>query len=371
MNFKKIIFFISAFFSLINAVAQTTVVDSILINGIWRNYRLFLPTNFNSSQHLPLVFNFHGYGSNALEQEAYSGFDSVADTARVIVCYPNGLANAWNVTSLNSGDVLLVDELITQLQNEYNINLNRVYSTGLSNGGFMSNLLGCRLANRIAAIAPVAGTNLPAIQDSCLPSRFVPVLYIHGTSDAIVNYNGAIGYSSAAQVMDLWSELNNCSPITDTVLLPDISPNDLCRAERISWQNCDSNKHVVHYRIIDGGHTWPGAPFIIGVTNQDIVASQIIWEFFNQHSLNTDVEELSALEKTRIYPNPFNNFLDIELYNSSKSIIEIFSADGRLVQSSIFNEININLDVSHLLSGFYFLKIHQDNQNGTFKVVKI
>ncbi len=366
-QFNLVVFILISFYY---SQAQTTITDSIMHNGAWRNYRLFLPSGFNASSHLPLVLNFHGYGSNALEQEAYTGFDNVADTGHFILCYPNGLNNAWNIVNANSPDIQFVDTLITVLYNQYNIDLNRVYSTGLSNGGFLSNLLGCTLSNRIAAIAPVAGTNVPIVQNSCSPSRRIPVLYIHGDADPIVNYFGTSGTVSAADLVDLWTGLNYCSMMPDTFLMPDVSTSDNSRAERISWHNCDGGVEVVHYRILNGGHTWPGVPFIIGTTNQDIVASSIIWEFFNRHALNIGINENENSIISNFSSNPVTSTLHLQLKNPSPSLLSIFSSDGRFIKSTMHHTEKIEMNLS-LSPGIYFLKIVQNGKTENFRFVKL
>ena len=368
---KKIISFTFFIITFSSIQSQTTTIDSIFYDGLWRNYRLFLPNGFNTISQHPLVFNLHGYGSNAFEQEIYSGFDAVADTANVIVCYPNGLNNSWNAFNRSPDDIGFIDTLITVLQNKYNINLNRLYSTGMSNGGFMSNYLACELSHRFAAIAPVAGTNSLFVQTNCSPSRHVPVLYIHGTADATVPYSGSTFFVSASEFMNLWSNINGCSTNIDTTLLSDISISDQCRAERITWHDCDSNKQVIHYRIIDGGHTWPGSPFIIGITNQDFNASAVIWNFFNQFSLTTDIDNIPVQTNIVISQNPFTSFIDISLPTSSKSTIFIYSSDGRLVQSSEHAESKIHLLEDQLSAGFYFLKIYQNNYSKTIRILKV
>src|SRR4028119_1806215 len=83
------------------ASAQTTIIDSIQSGGIWRNYRLYLPANYNANTTpRPLILNLHGLGSNALEQENYGDFRPIADTAGFLTVAPNGtrsvFAQYWN-----------------------------------------------------------------------------------------------------------------------------------------------------------------------------------------------------------------------------------------------------------------------------------
>ena len=355
----------------VQLTAQTTVVDSFTYEGVWRNYRIFLPNGFSTSIQHPLVFNLHGYTSNAIQQELYSGFNTIADTANVVVCYPNGINNAWNIVGGFPNDVGFIDTLITVLNNQYNINLNRVYSTGLSNGGFLSNLLGCNLANRIAAIAPVAGTNVPLIHNSCSPSRQVPVLYIHGDADAIVNYNGSSGYVSAADLMNLWSTIGGCSLVTDTLLIPDISLTDFCSAEKITWHDCDSTIRVIHYKVLGGGHTWPGSSLIIGTTNQDFNASGIIWDFFSQYDLLTNSNEFISRDKIIVSPNPFQSEFQIKLPYSIESLVNIYSTDGKLIHQNRYSKEQFKLSMDLLKPGIYQLIVEYGKRKESIRIIKM
>jgi polyhydroxybutyrate depolymerase len=334
--------------------SQVTVIDSVYFNNTWRNYRLHLPTGFSTQNSLPLVFNFHGYGSNALEQELYTQFDNVADTGNFLVCYPNGLNNAWNILGGQPDDVGFVDTLIYIFSSAYNINPLRVYATGMSNGGFFSNLLACQMSDKIAAIAPVAGSNVTFIQAACNPNRKIPVLYIHGTADSTVFYNGGTGYVSAADLLQFYVTLNGCAT-SDTTRITNSSTTDGCTADKIVWHGCDSSKRVIHYRINGGGHTWPGSVIDIGVTNRDFNASGVIWNFFNQYSLSIGVDEIPD-ENISVYPNPFDKTITIDFTEPNFSAM-IYSIDGRLLHS--FDKLSgkNTIEVDDLTTGYYLLKI--------------
>jgi polyhydroxybutyrate depolymerase len=346
------------FFQLsLSAFSQTTVIDSFQYGGQWRNYRLFIPSGYAIGTSLPLVFNFHGYGSNAIEQELYTQFDIVADTGNFLVCYPNGINNSWNIIGGTPDDAGFTNTLIDIFHSEYNINLNRVYATGLSNGGFFSNYLACFMSDKIAAIAPVAGTNIVTIQNSCNPGRLVPILYIHGTADGTVDYNGTVAYVSASTLLNFWANHNGCDNIPDTSKVTNISTTDLCTAEVIRWPDCDSNKQVVHYRIINGGHTWPGAPVNIGVTNNDFNASGVIWNFFNQYSLLSGVNEIRKSTVT-VFPNPFTTEINVELDPAKQYSIQLFTAEGRQIMSYEKVKEKILINGKNLAAGYYFLKLN-------------
>ena len=144
--------------------AQVTVVDSIFSGGMYRNYRIYIPSIYTGTAARPLIINMHGYTSNALQQQFYSNFEPIADTANFLMVYPNGTFTGtvqfWNagISSAGVNDISFLSNLIDSLKAQYNIDLNRVYSTGMSNGGFMSHTLACELSNRITAIASVTGS---------------------------------------------------------------------------------------------------------------------------------------------------------------------------------------------------------------------
>jgi len=162
----KFFFSLTLLFSVLqmNAVAQQTISDSISHDGMTREYILYVPANYTGTEEVPLLFNFHGYTSNATEQMWYGDFRSIADTAGFIIIHPEGTEDGTGTTHFNVGwggstvdDVSFTEALIDSISAEYTINQDRIYSTGMSNGGFMSFKLACELSDRIAGIASVTG----------------------------------------------------------------------------------------------------------------------------------------------------------------------------------------------------------------------
>jgi polyhydroxybutyrate depolymerase len=235
--------------------------------------------------------------------ENLTGLSSLADREGFIVVYPEALERFWsdrreprNLTGGQVNDVKFIDQLITTLQNTYNIDPKKVYATGISNGGFMSQVLACDLSDRIAAIASVA-SNLPvSLSQDCPAKRPVPVMYILGTEDPIVPYEGGEVRGrgdrrgqilSAKDSFDFWVRLNQINTAPRNVSFPD-RVNDGTKVELLSAK--EGNRAVQLVTIVGGGHTWAGglqyAPvFIIGVTSQEIDANQTIWRFFSNYNL--------------------------------------------------------------------------------------
>ena len=214
---------------------------------------------------MPLLLNLHGYGSNNLEQENYSDFRPVADTANSLVVHPNGTIDGngkhfWNTfepRGTDVDDVTFLSALVDTLASRYRIDLNRVYSTGMSNGGFMSYELAYQLGNRIAAIASVTGNMTVGRLANCTGGRPVPALEIHGAADSTVPYNGgtALQLLAILTLLNSWSQRNGCNPTPTVTAVPDINTANGCTAARGVWTGGRNGSAVDHFCIIGGGHT--------------------------------------------------------------------------------------------------------------------
>ncbi|UPT68064.1 MAG: T9SS type A sorting domain-containing protein [Sphingobacteriales bacterium JAD_PAG50586_3] len=348
-----------------------------MFDGVYRNYRLYVPAVYNSNTPVPLILNLHGYTSNATEQQFYSYFDPIADTANFLLVMPQGTRDNQNQTFWNAfggpgpNDVGFLSALIDTINAGYNVNLNRVYSTGMSNGGFMSYKLACELSNRIAAIASVTGTMVTTQFNNCTPTHPVPVMEIHGTADGTVPYNGGSGFAAIPNVLSYWVNNNNCNPVADSSDVPNSNTTDGCTAKRYVWSGGDNGATVEHYKVIGGGHTWPGALFNIGVTNQDFNASQEIWRFFNQYTLSglTDIKQTAeATAGFTIYPNPTNTDFTVTFADNSKRTVTVVNAMGQVVQQLATADKQLLLPLS--TTGLYFVTVQQGANVWSKKVVK-
>lgn len=277
---------------------QQTINASITHGGLQRDYILYVPASYSAATSVPLVFNFHGYTSNANQQMWYGDFRPIADTEGFIIVHPEGTLDNSGTSHWNVGwggstvdDIGFTESLIDNLSASYNIDNNRIYSTGMSNGGFMSYQLACELSDRIAAIASITGSMSANWFNSCIPNHQMPIMEIHGTAD------GSVPYATIPSIMDFWTNFNNCNNTPIITNVPDINTNDGCTAEHQIWENGTNGATVEHYKIIDGEHSWPGALFSNGTTNQDINAAEKIWEFFNKYDINGVISTRTSLEE--------------------------------------------------------------------------
>ncbi|TGE25918.1 T9SS type A sorting domain-containing protein [Hymenobacter aquaticus] len=367
--------------------AQSTITGTLVSGGITREYRLYVPAAYSAAKPVPLLFNLHGYSSNNLEQEVYGDFRSIADTANFLIVHPNGTVDGsgnryWNTfTAPGAGgpdDVAFLSDLLTSLQARYSIDANRVYSTGMSNGGFMSYELACKLSNRVAAIGSVTGSVVQSRLSVCTPQHPVPVMEIHGTADNTVPYNGNILFVPVPAVVDYWARFNGCAPTPTVTTVPNTNTTDGSTAERYVYGGGRNGSVVEHYKIIGGGHTWPGAPVTIGVTNRDINASVEVWRFLRRYRLNQLSTPLSigkapAAADLTLYPNPATDLVTVRAATPLRPAqLTVHDALGRPVVARVTAASDGTLLVATgpWASGVYVLRLSTAGGQTYQKLVK-
>ena len=255
------------------------MTKELIVNGTTREYIIYVPDDYTGTSSLPLLLSFHGLASNMEFNFNQTNFDQLAERENFIVVHPNGIANRWTVNASNNPDIDFVEALLDQLENDYKIEPNRIYSTGMSNGGNFSFTLACGLNNKIAAIASVTGLMLKIVIGDCIPTRPMAILHIHGTEDPIANYAFVQGG------LDFWAEHNttNMNPIVTNI--PDIDNQDGSTVERFEYLNGENGVEVQHLKVTGGGHEWPGYK-----GNMDVNASEEVWNFLKAFDLNGKID---------------------------------------------------------------------------------
>jgi polyhydroxybutyrate depolymerase len=348
----------------------TTISDSILSNSIYRKFRLYVPASYSNTSSVPLLFNLHGLGSNASQQQLYGNFMPIADTAKFIIVHPEG-TSPFGSQYFNAGfgfganDVLFMSDLIDSLKLQYNIDENRIYSCGMSNGGIMSYYLACLSPNRFAAIASVTGTMLNP-WFSLAPNRPFPVMQIHGTNDATVPYNGDATFAHIDSVVKKWATHNQCNLTPITYSVPDIAPSDGATAIQYRYTGGINNADVELYKIANGAHTWPGAPVAINVTCMDFNASYEIWRFFSKYSKNmlTSVKQnQSPNTSIDIFPNPVLNEAFIKHYFKGDLEVKLINQTGQVIPVKYHtHKEGIVISMESIAPGIYFLQLISESK---------
>ncbi len=257
-------------------------------DGLQRRFVLHRPEDLPVGA--PLVVVLHGYGGTAAGIQAYAGMDAVADREGFAVVYPQGMRDAWNQPYWEVGyafhdgevdDVGFVRALRELVVADLGLDPDRVFATGMSNGGDMSYRLACEADDAFAAVAPVAGCLMGVIQERCAPASQPSLLEIHGTTDPITPWEGdpdgsdgygpylgteeSVGHFVEAYGLDLYEQ----------EALPDLAPDDGSHVIAHRWGSSGADAEVWLYEIVGGRHDWPGSG-----GNRDIQASEEIWSFF-------------------------------------------------------------------------------------------
>jgi polyhydroxybutyrate depolymerase len=251
--------------------APGTFGDELDSGGKTRHFRVHIPPGYEPGTPIPLVLSFHPALTTAREHESYSGMSTLADQAGFIVVYPQSLSatpsnpagpGRWftQITEANR-DVAFVRDLIPYLQTVLTIDSNRIYANGFSNGATFVDLLSCELSGELAAIASVAGGYADPMED-CRPVRAMPVLFIHGTADIGVEYDGP-GWAPA------WVDRYGCDPEPDLI-------EERAGYSARRWKGCNDGAVVTVYTIDGGGHIWFHEP---------VSATDLSWELFLDHPM--------------------------------------------------------------------------------------
>ena len=373
---KKILISIlvtTALFS--SGYSQTFISQTIDHDGLTREYGIYVPASYDGTTNFPLLFNLHGGGGTNSAWQVTSDMRPIADTANFILVYPQARPDPSDGNSFNwipkvpgtFDDVPFFSSLIDTITSNYQIDQNRIYACGYSLGGDMTFELGCKLNNRIAAIAPVARTMQANPNSFCSPVHPTGVLTILGTDDLVSPYNGIVFggleyYISAAATHSYWATHNNC---VTTAIMSTVSPS----VERYTWSTASGCAYVEELKVIGGGHDWPGS-----FGNMTIDANEEIWQFVSRYDINgligcatTSIHENnSMLENYRVYPNPVNTQLTIDLGLAEEKKFRLYNPIGELVLGGVLNSQISKIDLSSLAPNVYILNI----ENQSIRLIK-
>ena len=264
--------------------AGSTFTCLIEHDNIIRQFYIYVGSTYTSNS--SILFSLHGYTSRGLWNMNYTGFQSIADQEGFIVIYPQGTLlpstgqTHWNVGGWTTGsttdDVGFINEIIEFIDDEYSIDKSRIYSTGMSNGGYMSYKLACDLSSKIAAVVSVTGSMTPETFDSCSPTHATSIAQIHGLQDSVVNYYGSLWSKPIEEVIDFWMSFNNCSETPETIEINGINGGGIHNI----YSNCDNQTSVELFLMTNMGHDWPN------FDNHDIQASTTVWDFLSKYNIN-------------------------------------------------------------------------------------
>jgi polyhydroxybutyrate depolymerase len=335
-----------------NAPAKD-VQEKIDVDDISRSFLVHLPQGYDPQKRYPVVILLHSQNQRADDMAQLTLFNQLADKDGVVAVYPNATRGRWNIgvrpeqsslaprrgngrrggwggggggypgggggypggggggypgsgrggqnpedtdtktRSEPADDVAFLNQMLDQLALKYSVDSHRIYATGLGDGGFMAMRVGCSMADRVAAIAPVAA-DMPKTM-ICLPSRPVPALFIDGTEDPVISYNGGsykpgqFHMLSAEESVKAWARFDHCAEKPAQGKLPSTDPK-WKETKTFTFNGCHEDAQVILYAMKDGGDTWPGGEQYmiekeVGKVSNALNANEAIWSFLSAKKL--------------------------------------------------------------------------------------
>lgn len=270
-------------------------------DNLTRRYRVHVPAKYDPGTPAPLLVVLHGGGGNMDYQanDAYYGQISASEREGFVAVFPNGFSRlrsgklaTWNAGDCcgaardrNVDDVGFIRAIVASLTRRMNIDRDRIYATGMSNGAMMAYRLACELPEVFRAIAAVAGTDNTR---SCPPTRPVSILHIHARNDAHVLYAGGAGpglrdeskvtdFTSVADTVSKWVRLNGCTTTPRRIVETTGAYCDV-------YSPCQDKAAVQLCVTETGGHSWPGGRKPRGgePPSRAISANDVMWDFFRR-----------------------------------------------------------------------------------------
>jgi polyhydroxybutyrate depolymerase len=290
-----------------NKVSNSDDSGKLSDQGRLRTYYLYTPKSYNPSRPMPLVIVFHGSAGSGHSMASMTRFNDLAEKKGFVAVYPDGINHNWHVRQGSSAsgidDVSFVKALIAHLQQVRNIDSQRIYATGFSKGGILTQTLACNLSDQIAAFASVAGALPVPVKSSCQPENPISMMMINGTGDRSVHYEGDPPDKRGALVsipntVEHWRQHDSC-PATAKVRQfpptnsPDSSGDSFVSKFKVKvshYSGCRNSSEVMLAAVVNGGHFWPGGASQDPQLNQvnrylSFNSSDQIWDFFQHHKL--------------------------------------------------------------------------------------
>lgn len=386
---KKIsLTFVALFFVALSFAGWTNYSSNF--EGKMRTYKIYVPSSVQPNAKVVVVL--HGLGGTMNDID-FSSWPAIADTANIILISPQGLPYSSILGTMdgvfNSGmvitgtplgdiavnadinDVGFVNALMDTAVANYNIDNNKVYVTGFSNGGFMAQRLACELSSRIAAVASISGTRSMALP-ACAFNPVIPVAHFHGTEDSVVRWDGFVDLGSIAaqlgigvdSLINLWTVANQTttSPEIDTIG----NSSDALYISHSVYRNAAGESKVELFKIKGGVHDW----YNYDNTNNGFDIAHEAWKFFNKNGGTTKILPTNpSASNLRIFPNPVSDLLNISGDLSSAESLMITDISGRVILES--KKPTSKIDVQNLNPGIYFLMIQDKNgAKSCFKFAK-
>lgn len=252
--------------------------QTIKVGTATREMLVYVPADL--PEKAPMVISMHGASQDANYQMNQTHWNEVADTAKILVVYPQGNGNFWDISG--SGDVKFIETIMKTMQKKYHVDKNRIYISGFSMGGMMTYHCMTKLGSVVAAFGPVSG--IPVDYRDPVVVRKVPIMHIHGTDDDVVKWGGdpnhaAGGYGRIDDYVKKWAAAEGCDVEHPEVIRPYPETSDHAAATRTRYINKEDNIEVTLIALDGKGHWHSDDPNVVYSTRE-------LWNFFKQYKLD-------------------------------------------------------------------------------------
>lgn len=346
--------------------------ESMMVGSVNRTFKQYLPVGFDpQNEQVSLLVILHGLGGTNSDMVS-AGFDDIADTARVIALYPQGLVNGYGQNSWNNGTLLsssandlgFMNQIIDSMILNYNVNPAQVYFTGFSMGSIMSYHVACALNTRVAAIGCMSGTMATSDIQNCVPTYATPVIHFHGTADGTVPYNsGALpSLSLVPQTIDFWRNVHGCAATADSLRLPDTASDNIT-IDWFRYDNCNPVASLELWRMNGADHQYMYEPL------NDITEMVQVWLFLRRWTHPAPAAaglNDPAIAQLSIAPNPSSTGM-YAVKSEQAVLYTIQNVNGQTITSSTLQNGENTIDIGSQPAGLYFLKVG----NSTRKLVRL
>lgn len=353
----------------LKTIKQASSGDTII-----REYILHIPTNYDSETASPLVINLHGFGDCATDfAESVGGFynfDDLANEENIIVAYPQGAYRPekedtyWEPgdngsENIYENDVYFMEQLIEDIASKYNLDMNKIFAIGYSNGAMMAYSLACNASQVFSGIGIMSGALL---DDDCSLEKSVPIITFHGIADGVLPYDGNQWYRSVSEVVDFWLDLNNIP--ANSIETTELNDGNAVRDAYSGGSNASCLQLYTIHEEFDkpGDHVW------FSEALEGVSPNRIIWNFFIDNcSATSSVDKIDKNNlRIKLSPNPFVDYVNIESVEALNENFSIYNLNGQLVLTNQINAIPFTVDLSNLPSNVYLMKIGEQ----VMKIIK-
>ncbi|MBC7391013.1 MAG: carbohydrate-binding protein [Opitutaceae bacterium] len=305
----------SLFLFSFSAISQTTTVS---VPGQTNPRTIFVYAPSSIPQNRPLVISMHGLNQDINYQKGQAKWELVADTAKIVVVYPAGEGNSWDINGTKDTDFILA--IIESMVTRFGIDRNKVYVSGFSMGGMMCYNVANKIANKVAAIGPVSGY---LFGNTVASSRPMPIIHVHGTADDVVHYEPFNNQQGVVAMLQKWRTWNQC-PATGTRTTPYPVNKPTSKSVREYWGPCKNSE--VELISLDGKGHWHSNDAAGVITTYEL------WRFFRRHSLGSSIVlptvSLSAPANNATYTIPASITLSATATKTGGSISKVEFYNG-------------------------------------------